>query len=141
MPNKYVRRHDGTTSSIPQDIEIVVGPIAAAQAIDSIVHRVAVPCKLVGVSACFTTTSSSGTLQVESCPVGTAPGSGTDLLSSTVSLAGTANVSVDGTVSPSAAALAVGDRVALDFGGTVTGLVNLYVTLRFKRLQSANGVQ
>lgn len=139
MPNKYVRRHDGTISSAPQDDVVVVGPIAAAEAIDSIVWRAATPGRLAGVSATFTTTSTSGTLQVEKCPVGTAPGSGTDLLTGTVSLSGTANVSVDGTVvTTNDANFDVGDRIALDFGGTVTGLANLYVTLRFKRLQSAN---
>jgi hypothetical protein len=141
MANKYVRRSDGTNSSIPQDIEFVVGPIGATQAVDSIVWQAAVPCKLVGVSGTFSTTSTSGTLQVEVCPVGTAAGSGTDQLTGTMSLAGTAGVSVAGTVIAAPTAINAGDRIALDFGGTVTNLVNLYVTLRFKRLQSANSNQ
>lgn len=138
MPNRYNRRSDNTVGSIPDNYEFTICIPAAANAIDQIVWSAPHPCEFVGVSATFTTTSTSGTLQVEKCPVGTAAGSGTDLLASTVSLAGTAGVTVSGTLitTKSSLQLATGDRLALDFGGTVTNLVNCNVNLRVKKIQA-----
>lgn len=140
MPNKFVRRSDGTTSSIPQNVELSFSFATATQAIDQLVWVAPYPVELVGVNLNFGTTSSSGTVQLEKCPVGTAPGSGTDLLSSTMSIAGTANTTVAGSVTTTRSdkIFAATDRLAIDFGGTVTNLVNLHVNISFKRLQSTN---
>jgi hypothetical protein len=139
MPVKFMRRSDGTVGTIPQDIYIPVHAVGATEAIDRVVFIADTPMKFVGVSLTFSTTSTSGTLQIEKCPVGTAPGSGTDLLASAMSLSGTANVNVVGTPIADGAArvFAAGDRCAFDFSGTVTGLKDLQVTLRFQRLQVA----
>lgn len=76
--------------------------------------------------------STSGTLMLEKCSGTTAPGSGTDVLTGTISLAGTINTTVAGTLGTVAArTLADGDRLAIDIGGTMTGLVGvLTVVLR-----------
>ena len=83
------------------------------------------------VVASWSTASSSGTLNVEKVPSGTAQGSGTDLLSSTISTAGSANTNSEGTLETTSATveLAAGDALALVNGGTLTNLVNLHVTV------------
>lgn len=144
MANKFVRRSDGTTGSIPHDVVVNVGPLQAAGATDQIVFTAGPNTndvyELVGVAATFGTASSSGTLQVEKCASGTAAGSGTDLLSATISLAGSAATPVFGSLSSTRSdrILVRGNQLALDFGGTVTNLANLYVSIYLKRLQSNN---
>jgi hypothetical protein len=142
MAVRFIRRNDGTNGTAPQDSYLTVHIVSATDAIDQIVGPVGVPCELVGVDATFSTASTSGTLQVEKCPVGTAAGSGTDLLSSTMSLSGSAGVTVSGTLGTTRSdrVFATTDRVALDFGGTVTNLANCNIVLRFKRLQSTSSV-
>ena len=83
------------------------------------------------VVASWSTASSSGTLNVEKVPDGTAQGSGTDLLSSTISTAGSADTNAEGTLSTTAATveLAAGDALALVNGGTLSSLVNLHATV------------
>lgn len=83
------------------------------------------------VVASWSVASSSGTLNVEKVPSGTAQDSGTDLLSATISTAGSANTNTEGTLSTTAATieLAAGDALSLVDGGTLTNLVNLQVTI------------
>lgn len=93
--------------------------------------------KFAGISATFTTTSTSGTVQVFHDTGVTAPGSGTALCN-TVSLAGTANTVVSGlplaTVSAANQLLSAGDRLTLTFAGTLTNLVNLSITIFVTRV-------
>ena len=144
MANKFVRRPDGVTGSIPHDLSIAVLVATATDAVDKNAWICAGPTgsvyELVAVSEVHSTASSSGTLQLEKCTGTTAPGSGTDLLSSTISLAGAANTVLSGTLSATRSdrIFVAGDRLALDFGGTVTGLVNAIVIIYLKRLQSSN---
>ena len=88
-------------------------------------------CVIDSVDASWSVASSSGALQVEKVPSGTAQGSGTNLLSSTISTAGSADTTTAGTLSTTAATveLAVGDALALVNAGTLTSLVNLHVTV------------
>lgn len=88
-------------------------------------------CVVDSVVATWSTASNSGTLNVEKVDSGTAQGSGTDLLSSTISTAGSANTSTEGTLETTAATveLAVGDSLATVNSGTLTSLVNLQVTV------------
>src|SRR3990167_6319599 len=83
------------------------------------------------VVATWSVASSSGTLQIEKVLSGTAQGSGTNLLSSTISTAGSANTNTEGTLSTTAATveLAAGDSLALVNGGTLTSLTDLQVTV------------
>lgn len=90
--------------------------------------------QVAGVSAVFGTASSSGTLQVEVATGTTAVGSGTNQLTGTVSLAGTANTTVNGTMIASPTTVSAGARVNLIFGGTMTSLANCAVTVALQRL-------
>lgn len=84
------------------------------------------PMRFKGVSICFTTGSTSGTLQIEKLTGTAAPGGGTNLLTGTVSLAGVANTVASGTPIATVASLtlAAGDRLGIVIAGTMTNLVN-----------------
>lgn len=88
-------------------------------------------CRLKAVKEVHSTASSSGTLQLEKCTGTTAPGSGTSLLTGTVSLAGTANTVLSGTPSSTVATitLAAGDRISIVIAGTMTNLVGGFVSI------------
>lgn len=75
--------------------------------------------------------SSSGTLQVEKLTSGQDKDAGTDLLSSTQATSGTADTPVTPTLTTTAASLemAVGDRLGLVSGGTLTSGTELCVTV------------
>lgn len=90
--------------------------------------------KVAAVTASFGTASTSGTLQVEVATGTQAIGAGVNQLTGTVSLAGTANTAVNGTVIGSPTTIAAGNRVNLIFGGTVTSLANCVVTVALQRL-------
>lgn len=88
-------------------------------------------CVVDSVVATWSTASTSGTLQVEKVPSGTAQGSGTNLLSSTIDTSSAANTNNSGTLSTTDATieLASGDSLALVNGGTLTNLTDLQVTV------------
>lgn len=88
-------------------------------------------CVVDSLVATWSTASSSGTLQLEKVPSGTAQGSGTNILTTTIDTSGTADTNNSGTISSTAATaeLAVGDSLALVNGGTLTSLANLQVTV------------
>lgn len=92
--------------------------------------------QVASVSAVFGTASSSGTLQVEVATGTQAIASGTNQLSGTISLAGTANTVVNGTLVAAASltTISAGARVNLIFGGTVTSLANASITVALKRI-------
>jgi|SRR5579872_406853 len=90
--------------------------------------------KVVGASAVFGTASSSGTLQVEVATGTQAVGSGTNQLTGTVSLSGTANTTVNGTVIASPTTITAGSRVNLILAGTMTSLANCSVSVVLQRL-------
>lgn len=87
--------------------------------------------QLVSAEEAHITASTSGTLQVTKCTGTQAPGSGVNMLTSTLSTAGTANTVVSGTLSGTAAntVLADGDRIALVTGGTATNYVGGALTI------------
>jgi hypothetical protein len=91
---------------------------------------------LAGVSVVFGTTSSSGTLQVEVATGTQAVAAGTNQLTGTVSLAGTANTTVNGTLVATASktTITAGSRVNIILGGTLTGLANCIVSLVLERV-------
>ena len=74
-------------------------------------------------------------LQIEKCTGTTAPGSGTNLLTNNsnagFNLKGTANTDQEGSLVTTAASilLAKGDRLAVDFAGTLTSLAGVCVTV------------
>lgn len=83
------------------------------------------------ISVVFSTASTSGTAQVNKDTSTNAPGAGTALMTGTVSLAGTANTVVNGTLVATAATLqlAAGDRLSVTFGGTLTSLAGCTIVV------------
>lgn len=86
-----------------------------------------------GVSAVFGTASTSGTLQVEVATGTQAIASGTNQLTGTMSLSGTANTTVNGTMIASPTTISAGSRINLIFAGTVTNLANASVCIALRR--------
>jgi hypothetical protein len=87
-------------------------------------------CKLIRAQEVHGVVGGAGCqVDVKKCTGTTAPASGTTMLASVFDLTATINTVVDKALAASAATLtlAVGDRVALDFGGTMTGLVGSLV--------------
>lgn len=99
------------------------------------------PASLVGVVVRFGTASSSGTLQIEETPSGTAVGSGTNLLTTTVSLAGTPDTNTFGVVANIAGGasgfpgntIPAGNSISAVIAGTKTSLANCTITLYLVR--------
>lgn len=94
------------------------------------------PMRFRAVSLSFGTASTSGTMTVEKLTGTTAAGSGTALLTATMSMAGAANTVVNGTLISTDASLlfAAGDRVGFVFAGTMTNLVGFVATAYFAAL-------
>lgn len=91
---------------------------------------------LKSVKEFHSTASTSGTLTVEKLTGTTAAGSGTALLTGTISLAGTANTVLSGTLISTIASLtfAAGDRLGVVIAGTMTNLANCKVVCGFAPL-------
>lgn len=87
-----------------------------------------------GVSVSFGTASTSGTLQVEVATGTQAIAAGTNQLTGTMSLSGTANTTVNGTMIASPTTISAGNRINLIFAGTVTNLANAIVTIALRRI-------
>lgn len=90
--------------------------------------------KIASVSASFGTASASGTLQVEVATGTQAIAAGTNQLTGTISLAGTANTPVNGTIIASPTTITSGSRVNLIFAGTVTSLANATIAVALQRI-------
>lgn len=99
--------------------------------------------QVTGVTATFGTASSSGTLDVVKCTGTTAAAAGTSVLTGTVSLAGTANTPLQGTLTSTTATIQLTggpvsaptfDRLAIKLGGTLTSLADCLVQIRIKRI-------
>lgn len=74
------------------------------------------------------------TVMVKKTPSGTAPASGTDVLTAGLSLKATANTNQSGVISRSADTLAYGDSLALVSTGTLTNLVGVTVYVLLKAI-------
>jgi hypothetical protein len=90
--------------------------------------------QVAGVTATFGTASSSATLQVEVATGTQAIAAGTNQLTGTISLAGTANTPVNGTLITTPTVIVAGARVNLIFAGTVTSLANASINVVLQRL-------
>lgn len=82
------------------------------------------------------TDGSAVTATIRKCTGTTALASGTDLLSATINLKGTANTVQSPALTATAAdlLLAAGDRLAFDVTGTTTALANMVVTILVRRI-------
>lgn len=117
----------------PYEVQPVIGLSATSTSQSCFIADAAY--QLVSVKESHTVASSSGTLQVQKCTGTQAPGSGTNLLTGTISLAGAANTTLSGTlVTSTAINLAAGDRLALVIGGTMTSYANGLVSLVLRRI-------
>ncbi len=134
--NGVLQVHNGTGFNAGGGGNVTINvPITAAA--DHISRNVFVAdraYRLVSVEEAHVTASTSGTLQVNKCTGTQAPSAGTNMLTSTISTAGTANTVVSGTLSATDAArlLADGDRIGLVTGGTVTNIAGGVVTLTLR---------
>lgn len=90
--------------------------------------------QVAAVSVSFGTASTSGTLQVEVATGTQAIAAGTNQLTGTISLSGTANTTVNGTIIASPTTIAAGNRINLIFAGTVTNLANAIINVVLKRI-------
>lgn len=89
--------------------------------------------QVAGASVTFSTTSSSGTITVNVDSGTNAPGAGTAQLTGTMSLSGTANTPVNGTVISSPTNITAGSRISYTTAGTLTGLAGCVLTVLLKR--------
>lgn len=88
-------------------------------------------CVIDSVTVVFSANSSSGTFQLAKVPSGTAQGSGTNLLTTTIDLGTGANTNQAGTLVAVAATLelAAGDSLESVDGGTLTSLTDFVITV------------
>lgn len=124
---------DGTARNL---VPIVVTRELMAASVDENIFVAPFACKLVRAQEGHGVAGGSGAqVDVTKCTDTTAPASGTTMLASVFDLTSTANTVVDKSLSATAAdlALAAGDRVALNFGGTLTSLVGS-LTLTFVQI-------
>lgn len=116
-----------------QKFEVVAslpGTLPATAANYGIFFTARAPCVVESVAARHETASSSGTVTVARVTSGTAKGSGTALLTTAISTAGTANIVRYGTLAGAASTpLNAGDSLALVNGGTLTSSAGLTVTV------------
>ena len=90
--------------------------------------------RLVSFNIVWTVASTSGTVTVRKCTGTQAPASGVAMLVSPLAFSGAANNNSAGTLATTRTGgvenivLENGDRLSLDFGGTLTGIVGLCVT-------------
>lgn len=123
---------------IPNTEPVVFVAQAASQAVTQAIFMPDNGAKyqVIGLQAVFGTASTSGTVTIEHLTGTSAPGGGTALLTGTVSLSGTANTVLNGTLigNQSTATLSPGDRLGIVFGGTLTSLAGLCVVVSLKRI-------
>ena len=126
-----------------QRVTIAFGPYA-----DTVVdHSIFVAdrdYRLVELRAVWATAGgAAAVLQLEKCASGTAPGSGTDLLATSVDLTATASTPVQRLPSRTAGVnfIPKGRHLAIDIGGTLTGLVGLSGTIVLEPSSPAPAIQ
>jgi len=124
----------GTVKPQTEECITISGLVATSVSQDLLIAPY--PLQVSGVSVTFGTASSSGTADLVKMTGTTAVGSGTTTLTGIMSLAGTANTPVNGTLVSTLATLqlAKGDRLGLKLGGTLTSLANCNITVRFIKL-------
>jgi len=94
---------------------------------------------IVYASACWTTASTSGTLNLERLSGTEALGAGDNIFINAMSTAGTANtVNTKNTSDLQNITLKIGDRLALKNSGTLTNLTDLCVTVYLKSITKGN---
>lgn len=116
---------------IPQTVTIPV-PLGLSLITSQIIFVSDNTYKISGVQCAYSVRALvGGTLQVTVDTGTTAPGGGTNQLSSTINLSGTLNSVLSGSLIGNPTTINPGDRLGISFGGTLTGLLgNCTVTLK-----------
>jgi hypothetical protein len=96
-------------------------------------YNVPAPMEFILVLVSYSGASASGTLQLEKLTGTQAPGAGSTILSTTISLAGAVNTVITRTQRQMTASrvFVQGDRIALIDGGVLTGIRDLVITIYY----------
>lgn len=115
--------------------EVFQAPIATA-AVTQNMFIAPYACEIVGLQACWGVNSTSGNAIVQKCTGTTGAGSGLNAQTAVFDLAGANNSVATATLNATSGTLqfAKGDRAAILFAGTMTGLVGLVVSVNLKRI-------
>jgi hypothetical protein len=124
---------------VPQHFYLHYNQTPGVLPITDVVFTLHNTCKLVAMIARWRVAGTDGgavTLSAAKDPSGTAPGGGTGLLASTISLKGTINTNNVASLSATPADLtfAAGDSLSQVVGGTLTAVAGLAVTYKFQRV-------
>lgn len=132
------------TSWVPQDLfHVHVTCVGNADVVDKAFFIANRACKVIAISEVHSTAGSDASavnVQVVKDTGTAAPGAGTDLLTNNTNagfnMKGTANTVQNGTLVASSASLtlAAGDRLSLDFAGTVTAVAGVVVSITLEYL-------
>jgi hypothetical protein len=143
MANRYTRRPDGTTGTIPHGLVITVPYLAAS--VDEWVFIADADYEVVSVRHLARVAGSNGSaVTADIMKTGTdttAPASGTSVMAAadSIDLKATADTLASPAVSTTRATrrITTGDRLGINYTGTLTAAVGL-ITINLKRIQSAN---
>lgn len=128
---------------VPQHLEVSYRELANGSLADECFFIANRAYEVVAIREVHSTAGSDGgavNLQVTKDTSTNAPGAGTDLLTNNANagfdLKGTANTVQTGTLTGTGASLqlAAGDRLSVDFAGTLTALAGVVVTVSLKRI-------
>lgn len=141
MPNRYAKRPDGTTSSIIVDEVVNFNYDILAQKTDNVIYIANCPMEVTEIKCMPVVAGSDGsavTAEIKKASGTTATGSGTSVATGTFDLKGTAYTVQTATLSgtKSVRELASGDRLGVDFTGTLTAAEG-FIQVRLKRIQGA----
>jgi hypothetical protein len=141
MPNRYAKRPDGTTSSIIVDEVVNFNYDILAQKTDNVVFIANGPMEVTEIKCMPVvagTDAGAVTAEVKKASGTTATGSGTAVQTATFDLKGTIyTVQTAGlSATKSVRELAAGDRLGIDFTGTLTAAEG-FIQIRLKRIQGA----
>lgn len=89
--------------------------------------------QVAGATVTFSTASTSGTITVNVDTGTNAPGAGTAQLTAAMSMSGTANTPVNGTIIASPTSIPAGARISYTTAGTLTNLAGAVLTVYLKR--------
>lgn len=141
MPTRYTKAYtNGDSWSIPETTAISID--LTASSVDSNIFVADVPMEVVAVREVHSVVGgASAAVGLTKCTGTTAPGSGTAITVADFDLTATVNTNQNKTLASGLATtaatrkLAVGDRLGLNFSGTLTGLVGV-VTVFLRKLQT-----
>ena len=139
MAAKFTTKNDGSLAAIPE--RVYVTRYIDANSVDQNVFIADLPYYVETIREVHSVAGgSSAAVVVKKCTGTTAVASGTALHSTAVDLTATAETVASVTITAATAdrKLAAGDRLSLDFSGTLTGLIGV-VEIGLRKLRTAGG--